>query len=252
MPAGPAVSVPLDQLHAAVAEHGWLVVSGRLADLPQVTSTVGLTARGLPELAVVGLDEQTGGALLHELAGRLAVGQVPADGAQVDGLLDAGAPPCLDEPVRPHVHLPAADLYGDAVVVRQLVWPDAEGRLPGDDGFAHADRQSLLPGDPLDAPAPDDDLPREWPLPLDPHTPVLSSRPSAADGAPVLTAYREADGGWLFLDDVADFDEAAAVAECLHDALERDLALVDVVRRLQPSELAERDRPGMPWRFGRR
>jgi hypothetical protein len=241
--------IPVDELHRAVQEHGWLVVSGSLGQkLPQVTTTVGLTARGLPELAVAGLDASTAGALLHELAGRLASGQVVGDGAPVRDLLVSGADPCLDEPVRPSVPLPAADLYGSAVVVRQLVWPDEQGRLPGDPGFAHGDQQPLLPGDPLEAPA--DDLPREWPLALDPHTEVRSSRPVAELGLPVLVVCRDVDGSWLFLDGVSDFVEEQAVTECLHDALERDLSLVDAAAVLTPGDEAERDRPGLPWRFG--
>ena len=200
------MSAPLQDLHRAVEEHGWLVVTAPLGEgLPDATSTVGLTAQGLPELAVVGLGHSVGGALLHEVATRLTSGQVLPDGEPVPGLVDTGADPCLDEPVRPHVLLPAADLYGDDVAVRQLVWADAEGRLPGDEQFAHTEQQPLVPGDPLgaagDAEATeddaaavtDDDLPREWPLPHDPHTPVLTSRP-AYEGLPVLMAYREADG----------------------------------------------------------
>lgn len=240
--------MPLDELHRRVEEHGWLVVSGPLgADLPAATSTVGLTARGLPELAVVGLDPATGGALLHEVAARLTSGRVLVDGDPVPGLLDAGTDPCLDEPVRPLVPLPAADLYGDAVVVRQLVWADAQGRLPGDPGFAHPDLQPLVPGEPLSGPA--DDTPREWPLEHDPHTEVRTSFPAAVHGEPVLIVCRDDDGGWLFLDGASDFVEARAVPECLHEALERDLSLVDAVARLAPGDTAERDRPGLPWRF---
>jgi hypothetical protein len=240
------VTAGVDELHSAVAEHGWLVVSGPLGDaLPQVTSTVGLTARGLPELAVSGLDADTGGALLHELAGRLADGEVVEDGAPVHDLLD-GADPCLDEPVRPAVALPAGDLYGDAVVVRQLVWPDAEGRLPGEPGFAHPALQPLLPGEPLVAP--DDGLPSQWPLQHDPHTEVRSARPVVEQGLPVLLVLRDPDGGWWFLDGVSDLVEDEAVAECLHDSLERDLTLVDAVARLEPGDEADRDRRGTPWR----
>lgn len=253
------MSAPLDHLHRAVEEHGWLVITAPLGDgLPDATSTVGLTARGLPELAVVGLGHDTGGALLHEVATRLTAGQVLPDGEPVPDLLDGGTDPCLDEPVRPQVLLPAADLYGDAVLVRQLVWADADGRLPGDDGFAHEDLQPLVPGDPVaaqeeEAPAleEDDDLPREWPLSHDPHTPVLTSRPAAVDGRPVLMAYREEDGGWLFVDGVSDFDEASAVQECLHDALERDLGLIAVAAKLQAGDMAQRDAPGTTWRYER-
>ena len=253
------MSAPLDDLHRAVEEQGWLVVTAPLADdLPDATTTVGLTARGLPELAVVGLGHEAGGALLHEVATRLTSGQVLGDGEPVPALVEGGADPCLDEPVGPHVLLPAADLDGDDVLVRQLVWADAEGRLPGDDGFAHEDLQPLVPGEPLpvagEEPAAaddDDDLPREWPLPHDPHTPVLTSRPAAVDGLPVLMAYREDDGGWLFVDGVSDFDEDAAVQECLHDALERDLGLIAVAAKLQPGDMAQRDAPGTDWTYER-
>jgi hypothetical protein len=254
------VSAPLEALHRAVQENGWLVVTAPLGDgLPDATTTVGLTARGLPELAVVGLGHETGGALLHEVATRLTSGQALEDGAPVPGLVDGPHDPCLDEPVRPQVQLPAADLYGDDVLLRQLVWHDAEGRLPGDDGFAHDDLQPLVPGDPVRAQEPtddpggdeDDDLPREWPLPHDPHTPVLTSRPCAVDGLPVLMAYREADGGWLFVDGVSDFDEEQAVRECLHDALERDLGLIAVAAKLQAGDMAQREAPGTPWTYDR-
>lgn len=242
------MSVPVDDLHRAVQEHGWLVVTGPLGrGLPQVTTTVGLTARGLPELAVAGLDAETGGALLHELASRMTSGEVVEDGAPVRDLV-AGTDPCLDEPVRPSVPLPAADLYGTTVVVRQLVWADAHGRLPGDAGFAHPDLQPLLPAEPLDAP--DDGLPREWPVSHDPHTGVRTSRAVAEQGLPVLVVCRDDDGSWLFLDGVSDFVEEQAVVECLHDALERDLSLVDVAARLSAGDEADRDRPGLPWRFG--
>jgi hypothetical protein len=247
------VTTPLDELTAAVEQHGWLVVSAPLGDgLPVATSTVGLTARGLPELAVVGLAHDTGGSLLHEVATRLVAGAPIGDGEPVAGLVDVGADPCLDEPVRPEVLLPAADLYGDAVVVRQLVWPDTQGRLPGDDGFAHADLQPLVPGQPVTPATPvDDELPREWPLPHDPHTLVRTSRPAAQDGLPVLMAYREAGGGWVFLDGLSDFAEDLAEQECLHDALERDLSLIEVAARLEPGDMAERDAPGTTWHYGR-
>jgi hypothetical protein len=235
-----------DDLHREVAQHGWLVVSAPLGQaLPEATSTVGLTARGLPELVVVGLPDVVGGALLHELAGRLAAGRPLPDGEPVPDLVQ-GPAPVLEQPVRPLVPLPAGDLYGAAVVVRQLLWADAEGRLPGDGGFSHADLQLRLPAEPVDAPQ--DDLPREWPLPLDPHTPVRTSSPVARLGRPVLQVHRDVDGGWLFLEGFAAAG-GPGVAECLHDALERDLSLVEVAGRLGPGEGADRDRPGLPWRY---
>lgn len=254
-----------EELRAAVAEYGWVVVSAPAQDdLPESTSTVGLTGRGLPELLVLGLERDVAGALLHELATRLLDGEIVVDGETVPDLVEGSADPTLDGMIIPDVALPAVAVYGDRVLVRQLLWPDADGLLPGDEGFAHDDLQPLLPGWPVEGDA-DDDLDGDvdgdadlegdpegdvdWPLALDPHTEVLTSRPAAVDGFPVLMAYREADGGWLFLDGAHDFAEEQAVAECLHDVVERDSGLIDVLAALEPGDMAERDAPGAPWRF---
>lgn len=243
-----------DELRAAVADCGWVLVSSPpQEDLPASTSTVGLTGRGLPELLVVGLERDVAGALLHELATRLLDGEQVFDGEPVPDLVDGSPDPTLDGTVIPDVALPAVALYGDSVRVRQLLWPDAAGLLPGDEGFAHDDLQPLVPGWPEDDEtgegAEEGTGSADWPLALDPHTDVLTSKPAAQDGFPVLMAYREADGGWLFVDGVHDFVEEKAVQECLHDAVERDPALVEVVAALEPGDMAERDAPGTPWRF---
>jgi hypothetical protein len=227
------MTLGLDDLHREVARHGWLIVSVPLGpELPEATSTVGLTARGLPELVVLGLPPVVGGALLHEIAGRLVAGVSLPAGEPVPDLVE-GPAPLLEGPVRPLLPLPATDLYGSTVVVRQLVWA-AEPRVPGN---------------PVRAPL--DDLPLEWPLPLDPHLGVRSSRPVAELGRPVLLVRRDG-AAWLFLHGAAQAspDTEALVAECLHDALERDLSLVEVAGRLRPGERADRERPGLPWRYG--
>jgi hypothetical protein len=148
------------------------------------------------------------------------------------------------------VLLPACELYGERVSARQLVWPDAEGRMPWHPGFAHPDLQPLLgeppPPPPARVAAPE---PPVWPLDDDPHLQVLTSRPVARDGAPVLLVVRGGDGELRLLDGASDFDSDAAVVECLHEALERDLSLADAVGALRPGQMAGRDDVAGPWQI---
>jgi len=235
-----------DDLRRAVAEHGWVLVTepaGR--GRPAVASTVGLTENGTPELVVLGLPEDVGGALLHEVVERHLAGFDDGDGVPLPDLLD-GAPPTLLPVHGPVAGLPACELYGARVRLRQLVWPDDEGRLPWHPGFAHPDLQPLL-AEPPPAPVTVAEAGQEWPLPDDPHTAVLTSARVARGDAPVLLVECLDDGELRFLDGVSDFEPSRAVLECLHDALERDRTLVDAVRVLQPGQVAERDELGEPW-----
>jgi hypothetical protein len=239
-----------DDLRRAVAEHGWVVVTTPArGDRPTVTSTVGLTEQDVPELVVLGLPEEIAGALLHEVAERLLADFGEDDGVPLPDLLDGEGDPTLVTVHGPVVGLPACELYGQDLFLRQLVWPDAEGRLPWHPGFAHPDLQPLMAEPPLphaQVTTASADLP-EWPLPDDPHVQVLTSRKVAEQGLPVLLVTCTDDSELWFLDGVSDFDEDAAVVECLHEALERDLTLVDAVRPLQPGQVAERNAVGEPW-----
>lgn len=216
-----------ESLRRAVVEHGWVVVSTPAqGSRPAVSSTVGLTGRGLAELVVVGLPEQVGGALVHDVAARLVDGRRLPDGVPLPDLVDGGAP-VLATVAGAVAGVPACDVYGDAVRLRQLAWPDEDGRLPWQPGFAHPDLQPAL------ATGPDD-----------PHTQVLTSRRVAA-GEPALMVVR--DEGLRLLDGTSDFDPDAAVLECLHDALDRDPTLAEALAAVGEGEMAGRDAPGGAW-----
>jgi hypothetical protein len=236
-----------EDLRRAVDEHGWVVVSSPAGGgRPTVSSTVGLTDQSLPELVVLGLPEQVGGALLHELVERELAGFGSPDGVPVPDLLEGGTDPVLIPVVGQVSGVPACEVYGDAVRLRQLAWPDDAGLLPWEPGFAHPDLQPVMGEPPHEGAA---DL-GDWPLPDDPHLQVLSSPAVAEGGADVLLVVCTDDGELRFLDGGSDFDPDAAVVECLHDALARDLTLVDAVRPLLQGQVAERDQVGAAWRIG--
>jgi hypothetical protein len=240
----------LDDLRSAVRTHGWVVASSPADGArPDTTSTVGLTARGLAELVVLGLPDDVGGALLNELAARIVDGAPTDDGVPLPDLLDGAAAPVLLTVDGAVAGVPACEVY-DEVRLRQLVWPDADGRFPWHPGFAHPDLQPLM-ADPPPTPAPHVDAapPAEWPLDDDPHRAVLTSRHVAESGSVVLMVVHTEEGELRFLDGASDFDPTAAVAECLHDALARDLTLAEAVRPLQPGRVAERDGQDDAWRF---
>ncbi|MFP5218882.1 MAG: DUF4262 domain-containing protein [Actinomycetes bacterium] len=236
----------MTDLRQALDEHGWLVVDGP----DGAASTVGLTPRGLPELVVLGLPTDVGGALLHDLAERLLSGDLAGegvgDGEPIDGLLDGRAPVLLT--VDRDLPSPAAEVYGTARL-RQLVWPDADGRMPWDDGFAHPDLQPLLADPRAGTVALDPDA-DPWPLAEDPHLQVLTSRKVAEQDAPVLVVVRTDTGELHFLDGVSEFSPSRAVVECLHQALERDRSLVAAVRELGDGMAAEREDAQAPWDVG--
>lgn len=218
-------------LVAALEEHDWLVVHGPGA----ASSTAGLARQDLPELVVLGLPPEVGGALLHELAEHLLAGEPVPDEQPLGWLVEGGRPPVL-LPVPTPPEMPAVQALGRPVQVRQLVWADDAGRMPWEPG-ADATGQPLLGPPPLD-----------WPLPDDPHLPVLVSGRVVHDALPVLRVLCSETGDLAFTDGVSDFDPATAVTECLHDTVARDLSLIEAVAPLEPSSVAERERPGTPWR----
>ncbi len=136
-----------------IRRHGWMIqgVGGRDGEL-SYAYTIGLNKLSHPDILVFGLPPDIGHSILNELAGRVVQG----------GILPLQYPihDVANHPLRllpiarayrtgQYAFFNVARWYYRAVIVDavQLVWPDAAGRFPWDEGF---DRRCATPI--LDAP----------------------------------------------------------------------------------------------------
>lgn len=85
---------PVNAVRNLIDQHGWAVIGvfpTSVDDGPPFSYTVGMTDRGLPELAVYGLDPRSAAGVLNAVAGHvLTAGELPR-GKAIDGLLAGGA-----------------------------------------------------------------------------------------------------------------------------------------------------------------
>lgn len=122
----------------AIAEHGWLTTAVRGDHLhPAATFayTTGLrTSRHHPELVVAGLPGPTAHELITAAVRLIDSGTRLEDSRQYGGIIQDF--PVLARAVTPQscvVQFGATRLwYGGDVPRLQLVWPDRQGRFPGD------------------------------------------------------------------------------------------------------------------------
>jgi hypothetical protein len=103
---------------------------------PPFAYTVGLTEKGHPELALVALDDRLSGMILNALGEAAVDGAHLEAGQRLEGLigndLSLQVLECPD-PLR--ANLFSAYVDGDPPAALQIVWPDAQGRFPGEPGF---------------------------------------------------------------------------------------------------------------------
>lgn len=123
----------LESVRERIARNRFMVQPvGGSARTPEFTYSVGLTAHGLPELIVLGLQEAKAAPLIHGWANYLLDESLVLPGETMGfgtRLLEAV------EVSRPEDHLFfAVDLYGEAVRALQLVWNDDRGRWPWEPG----------------------------------------------------------------------------------------------------------------------
>lgn len=139
---------PLEDLRAKIDAFGWAVRNVSDADPAMCLSyTVGLTARGHPEVVMTGLPAQVGTAFLNIVGGivvreggRFAAGEATTELA--DG------PPMPVIAVLDTSGLTAVEaLYGQ-VQALQIVWTDSVGHFPWEPGYANPPGSQPLLGSP--------------------------------------------------------------------------------------------------------
>ena len=140
-----------DQL---IARYGWAVT----AVLPTPTDpgtpfayTVGLTEHAQPELVIAGLDPLIAQTLLNDLAGRVVEhGQRLSHGQRLPDLIAGYDAVIIDGPITDDLYPGTAIArYGaDHIALRQIVWPDRNGRFPWEPGYAYPPHAQPLIGHP--------------------------------------------------------------------------------------------------------
>jgi hypothetical protein len=135
----------LDIMRSIIREHGWAVQFVEDARAP-FAYTIGLHARGLPELLMTGLAPKRSRLLLN-----LAVEQAICDGTPVPGTqfrLLPDFPVEVVEVEHPEAHMGIAfGIYrGRPIRVRQLVWADSLGRWPWARNFDRGMRRQPVLG----------------------------------------------------------------------------------------------------------
>jgi hypothetical protein len=124
----------LDELRASIRMHGWVV-----------QGVEGLHARGLPELLVTGLSQESAARVLNDVAVAAVGGRVFEPGAHIA----VGDGPLLEivEVDHPDAHLNfAVALGGPDIRALQLVWADDRGRWPWAAGWGPGQRRQPVLG----------------------------------------------------------------------------------------------------------
>ncbi len=125
-----------------IRRHGWMIqgVGGGEEEL-SYAYTIGLSQDGHPEILVFGLAQEVFHPMLNELAGRVVQG---GQGLPLRHRIDDVATYPIQlipiaRPYRTHQYafFNVARRFYRTVIVNavQLVWPDAMGRFPWEDGF---------------------------------------------------------------------------------------------------------------------
>ena len=135
----------LDVMRSIIREHGWAVQFVE-DDRAPFAYTIGLNARGLPELLMTGLAPKRSQLLLNRAAELALREGAPVPGAQFT-LCDR-LPVEVVEVGHPEAHMAIAlDIArGRPVRARQLVWADNLGRWPWARGFDRGMRRQPVLG----------------------------------------------------------------------------------------------------------
>jgi hypothetical protein len=134
----------LDELRETIRVHGW-AVQGVEDDRLPYAYTIGLQDRGLPELLVTGLSQESAARVLNDVAVAAVGGRVFEPGTHIA----VGDGPLLEivEVDHPDAHLNfAVALCGPDIRALQLVWADDRGRWPWAAGWGPGQRRQPVLG----------------------------------------------------------------------------------------------------------
>jgi hypothetical protein len=137
-------------LQSMIDEHGWAVVGvfpTASDDGVPFSYTVGLTDKGLPELAVYGLDPVNGGTILNAVAQRMIDHGEVRGGERIDGELANGLQLAVIDMGDTAELTAVRRFYGAVLAARQIVWPDPHGRMPWE-GWSCPNEAQPLNNDP--------------------------------------------------------------------------------------------------------
>lgn len=134
------------RLQDTIGEHGWAIVGvfpAAEAEGAPFCYTVGLTGKGLPELAIYGLDLNTGGGILNGLAQRMVDRGELRGGERLEGELEGGLPLAVIDMGDTSELAAVRRFYGAVLAARQIVWPDPQGRMPWEDWSCSDEAQPI-------------------------------------------------------------------------------------------------------------
>lgn len=145
-----SINAYLDRVGSMIAQHGHVVVAVGNSPQEYFAYTVGLTPTLGCELLTSGLPQSTATSLLNDLAAMLARRLVPDEENIHDvakGLPLRLQTHAVTDPTR---GIDRGKLVSVALrlgypvrFIRQVVWPDPEGRFPGESGYSHPHPQSI-------------------------------------------------------------------------------------------------------------
>jgi len=129
-----------------IDRHGWAIRNVASSDPAECLSyTVGLTARGHPEVVMTGLPPDVGTAFLN-IAGEIVVREAGRLEAGTSTAEFADGPPMPVIAVEDVSGLTAVeDLYGNVEAI-QIIWSDSQGRFPWDEAYSNPPGSQPLPG----------------------------------------------------------------------------------------------------------
>lgn len=243
-----------------VERAGWevLLVGADGDAAPAFAYTIGLPHRvGHPELLISGLRPEVMHHVLNDVAGEVVGGATVRPGDGVEGCL-SGAP-LLAEEIAPaallHTVTWSSWFHRRDVAAVQLVWPDKGGRFAWQPGASAL----LDPAQPPDwrrpsARAGGFAADPGWPLPIAPDTLVFTCRHVLDGGVAVCFVAREEGDDrdhWTFHCGAAHGEDASMIALVHASHMVRANPSLREVAGLAMDEVAWRDQPLAPWRFGR-